>query len=93
MAPLPARPLAEEGRHMARGFESKSVADQQAEAENRRTSRAAPVAERVMGPRRRGLELARADALHRMEQSTDERYRAMLRKAVEDLDAQIGALS
>jgi hypothetical protein len=78
---------------MARGFESKSVADQQAEAENRRASRPAPVAERVMGPRRRGLELARADALHRIEQSTDERYRAMLRKAVADLDAQIGALS
>jgi hypothetical protein len=93
MAPFPARPLDTEGKHMARGFESKSVADQQAEAENRRTSRPAPVPERVMGPRRRGLELARADALHRIEQSTDERYRAMLRKAVADLDAQIGALS
>ena len=78
---------------MARGFESKSVADQQAEAENRRTPRAAPVRDPATGPRRRGLELARADALHRIEQSTDERYRAMLRKAVADLDAQIGELS
>jgi hypothetical protein len=76
---------------MARGFESKSVADQQADAENRRAARP-PVGADPIGPRRRGLELARADALHRIEQSTDERYRAMLRKALADLDAQLAAL-
>jgi hypothetical protein len=76
---------------MARGFESKAVADQQADAENRRAARP-PVGVDPMGPRRRGLELARADALHRIEQSTDERYRAMLRKAVADLDVQLSAL-
>ena len=76
---------------MARGFESKAVADQQADAENRRAARP-PVGSDPIGPRRRGLELARADALHRIEQSTDERYRAMLRTAVADLEAQLGAL-
>jgi hypothetical protein len=76
---------------MARGFESKAVADQQAEAENRRAARPA-VGDDPVGPRRRGLELARADALHRIEQSTDERYRAMLRRALADLDAQLSAL-
>lgn len=78
---------------MARGFESKSVADQQAEAENRRARRPVEAADPAIAPRRRGLELARADALHRIEQSTDERYRAMLRKAIVDLEAQISALS
>lgn len=78
---------------MARGFESKSVADQQAEAENRRGRKAAPGADASVAPQRRGLELARADALHRIEQATDERYRAMLEKAVADLDAQIRALT
>jgi hypothetical protein len=77
---------------MARGFESKAVADQQAEAENRRARRPVEGVDPAVAPRRRGLELARADALHRIEQSTDERYRAMLRKAVADLDAQLGAL-
>lgn len=77
---------------MARGFESKSVADQQAEAENRRTRRPADAVDPATAPRRRGLELARADALHRIEGTTDERYRAMLQKAVADLDAQLSAL-
>jgi hypothetical protein len=77
---------------MARGFESKSVADQQAEAENQRVPRRASGGQPAVAPRRRGLELARADALHRIEQSTDERYRAMLRKAVADLDVQLSAL-
>lgn len=79
---------------MARGFESKSVADQQAaaEAESRRSpqSDASPDAASVL--RRRRLELARADAQHRLEQASDERYRAMLENAVADLDKQIGEL-
>lgn len=81
---------------MARGFESKSVADQQAEAEERREAEGLREARRnppQMPPaealRRRGLELARADALHRLEQTHDERYRAMLQKALADLDQQM----
>ncbi len=76
---------------MARGFESKSVADQQADAEDRRTRRDAP-ADPAASLRRRRLELARADAKHRLDQTTDDRYRAMLEKAVADLDKQISEL-
>jgi hypothetical protein len=78
---------------MARGFESKSVADQQAEAEDRRAPREAAPRDPAMAPRRRRLELARADAMHRLEQATDQRYRAMLETAVADLDRQIGEMS
>ena len=78
---------------MARGFESKSVADQQAEAEDRRQPRGAAPSDPATALRRRRLELARADAMHRLDQATDERYRAMLDTAVADLDKQIGELT
>ena len=74
---------------MARGFESKSVADQQAEAEDRRRPRADAPPDPATAGRRRSLELARADVMHRLDQATDERYRAMLENAVADLDKQI----
>lgn len=77
---------------MARGFESKSVADQQAEAENRRSRRNDAPTDPVTALRRRRLELARADAQHRLDQASDERYRTMLTKAVADLDKQIDDL-
>jgi putative hemolysin len=78
---------------MARGFESKSVADQQADAENRAARRPDAVPpDAATALRRRRLELARADARHRLEQATDQRYRAMLEKAVADLDKQIGEI-
>ena len=78
---------------MARGFESKSVADQQAEAEDRRKPRGAVPSDPATALRRRRLELALADAKHRLDQATDQRYRAMLEKAVADLDKQIGEMS
>jgi hypothetical protein len=77
---------------MARGFESKSVADQQADAEDRGTTRGDAPADPASALRRRRLELARADAQHRLDEATDDRYRAMLEKAVADLDRQIGEL-
>jgi hypothetical protein len=79
---------------MARGFESKAVADQQAEAEaeDRRLSRRADDVDPTIAARRRILELARADAGHKLEQAKDERYRTMMQRAVADLDKQIGAL-
>jgi hypothetical protein len=77
---------------MARGFESKSVADQQAEAEDRRRPREDAPPDPATALRRRRLELARADARHRLEQATDQRYRTMLEKAVADLDKQIREL-
>jgi hypothetical protein len=80
---------------MARGFESKSVADQQANAEDRRSDRTGATgapSDAATALRRRRLELARADAQHRLDQTHDERYRTMLTKAVADLDKQIGEM-
>jgi hypothetical protein len=78
---------------MARGFESKAVADQQAEAEDRRSRREASApADPATQLQRRRLELARADTQHRLDQASDERYRAMLKSALADLDGQISAL-
>lgn len=79
---------------MARGFESKSVEDQQAEAENRRGRRrdeSTPDPAVVL--ERRSLQLARADAQHRLDQASDERYRTMLQKALADLDARLAKLA
>jgi hypothetical protein len=75
---------------MARGFDSKSVADQQDELQRRREgtpSRNAPVS-----TKRRQLELARLDVVHRLETSTDERYRASLQQALAALDEQLQGL-
>ena len=79
---------------MARGFESKSVADQQAaaEAESRRSTRSDASPDPASVLLRRRLELARADAQHRLERASDERYRAMLTNAVAHLDKQLGEL-
>jgi len=68
---------------MARGFESKSVADQQEAAMNPR-----PGGEKG-DPKRRSLELARADILHRLENATGEAHRQMLQRALTDLDQKL----
>jgi hypothetical protein len=80
---------------MARGFESKSVADQQAEAESRRARRRDDdsTPDPAVALERRGLQLARADAQHRLDQATDERYRTMLQTAIADLDARLAKLA
>jgi hypothetical protein len=69
---------------MARGFESKSVADQQEAAQNQR-----PGNDRRLDPRRRSLELARADVSHRLEGATSGPHREMLERALADLDARL----
>jgi hypothetical protein len=68
---------------MARGFDSKSVADQQDELERRRENR--PVVVVGDSPRRRTLELARLDLLRRME-AAPESHRASLQAALAALD-------
>jgi len=71
---------------MARGFDSKSVADQQEEKERAR-DRERP-AEDAPSPRRRSLELARADLLRRMA-AAPESGKDALRAALADLDKMI----
>ena len=73
---------------MARGFESKSVADQQEEAMNPR-----PVGDKSTDPQRRRLELARTDIAHRLEGATSVAHREMLQRALDDLDERLRRLA
>jgi hypothetical protein len=72
---------------MARGFESKSVADQQESAMNPR-----PVGEKGTDPQRRSLELARTDVARRLEAATSSAHREMLQRALSDLDDRLRRL-
>jgi hypothetical protein len=79
---------------MARGWESKSVEAQQLEAE----SRPAPDDEEssevdpALASRRRKLELARFDFLHRLDAAHAENHREMLRRALAAVDEEIAKL-
>ena len=71
---------------MARGFESKSVADQQEQA-------AAPQKEQEPTPvHLRRLELSRADVQRRLETATAEAHKEILRRALEALDEELASL-
>ncbi|HVR71815.1 MAG TPA: hypothetical protein VMT87_13320 [Vicinamibacteria bacterium] len=72
---------------MARGFDSKSVADQQEAALNKRPPRTEP----PVDPRRRKLELARADLRHRLDGARGP-YAEMLRRSLAALDEELGRL-
>jgi hypothetical protein len=77
---------------MARGFESKSVADQQESA----LASTHPARERNQDPlvqqRRRGLELGRADVLRQMETARAEGHRQVLKKALDAIDKELKRL-
>jgi len=73
---------------MARGFESKSVADQQEAAMNPR-----PAGDKGTDPRRRSLELARTDVARRLEGATSGGHREMLQRALADLDERLRLLA
>jgi hypothetical protein len=77
---------------MARGFESKSVADQQESAAARVTRRAAPAIDPVLAARRRRLELARADVERPLAVVSVPAHRQMLERALQALDDDIAAL-
>ena len=68
---------------MARGFESKSVADQQ---EARQAGK--PLPANVVPPDRKRLELARADVEQRLRKATSGPHREMLQMALRALDEQ-----
>ena len=77
---------------MARGFESKSVADQQDSAQT--PARRVPVeTDPARAIRRRRLELSRADVVRRLENAKAEGHREMLRRALAALDKDIASLS
>jgi hypothetical protein len=80
---------------MARGWESKAVEDQIGAAEAERAARARPQlspADVERETRREGLLLARARIERDLETVRDERYRTMLARALEHVDAELAGL-
>lgn len=76
---------------MARGFESKDVEFQQAEAERNKTLRRALTAdERAALARRRTIELALARAKADLTQAHSDAHKHMLTEAIKALEAQLG---
>jgi hypothetical protein len=78
---------------MARGFESKAVADQQESAQERRQRRTPPEAadaKRVV--RVRQLELARVDVERRLAEAASPAHRQMLELALRALQEDLRAL-
>jgi hypothetical protein len=76
---------------MARGFDSKSVTDQQ-EAADMPVRGVAADADPAVLVRRRRLELSRADVLRQLESSRAEGHREMLKRALAALDRDLSAL-
>jgi len=76
---------------MARGFESKDVEFQQAEAERRPSVRKTLTAtERDEASRRRSLELAMARTRSDLATATSAAHRRMLEQAIAELERQLG---
>ena len=78
---------------MARGFESKSVEQQQEEARRDYTPQSTLTAEQIEGRRKRdGLILSRKNIEARLAVATVPAHREMLEKAMADLNRQIAEL-
>jgi len=79
---------------MARGWESKSVEQQQEEATSEPSQKTKPLTPEQVGRSRRlaTLELSRKRILHQLEAATHPRHRQMLKAALSDLDAQIAGV-
>jgi hypothetical protein len=77
---------------MARGWDSKAIEDQQAAAEAEKQNRSKPqltADERERRARREGLLLARTKLVNDLALAADQRYRAMLERAIADLDREL----
>lgn len=85
---------ADYNRSMARGWESKAVEEQQAEAAETHVSAHPPLspAEKVKLHKRDGLLLDRRRVLQQLEGASSERYRTMLEQALAALDRKIADL-
>ena len=77
---------------MARGFDSKSVADQQ-EAKDWVRVQTGPKGDPGVIARRRRLELSRADILRQLESVRVEAHRKMLERALAALDQQLAEMA
>jgi hypothetical protein len=75
---------------MARGWESKSVEQQQEEASSNDAKGPRLTQEQIAEQRQRcGLELSRKRIEQQLETATNPRHRQMLEAALKDLDAQL----
>jgi len=75
---------------MARGFESKSVEEQQAEAKRESAPGSRLTPEQMEGRRKRdGLLLSRKSVQGQLNTATNSKHREMLERALADLDRQI----
>jgi len=77
---------------MARGFESKAVADQQDAAQAEPSSREAELRDPARIARLKQLQLSRADVQNRLERAQAPPHREVLLRALAALDAEIAAL-
>lgn len=79
---------------MARGWESKSVEEQQAEFSSTRPKSARPLSneELVRSQQRQNVILSRQHVKQQLEAARNPRHRKMLENALADLDAQLAQL-
>jgi hypothetical protein len=77
---------------VARGWESKSVADQQEESQRDSTDKRGNPEDVALAQRRRSLELSILHVKHQLEASTHPNHRAMLERALSDLNADLAKL-
>lgn len=81
---------------MARGWESKSVEDQQRSAEDAKTGRAKPAitpAERERQARRDGLLLSRARVVRDLAAVRSDQHRALLERTLAHLDRELNGIA
>jgi hypothetical protein len=78
---------------MARGFESKSVADQQEAAQGAGSPSQGDLGDAARALKRRRLELSRADVLRQMKAARAEGHREMLKRALAALDKELRSVS
>jgi hypothetical protein len=76
---------------MARGWESKSVEQQQEDAAHDKEKKKAPMSEEQIAEekRREGIELSRQHILQQLQVACNPRHRAMLERALADLNADL----
>jgi len=77
---------------MARGFESKSVADQQESAQATRAPRSLDPRDPALLQKKRRLELARVDVLRQLASARAAGHRAILERALTALDRELARL-
>ena len=80
---------------MARGWESKAVEQQQAEATSTPSTRKRPLSSEEAAKQRQkhGLTLSRQHVVQQLQTATNPAHRQMLEKALADLEAQISKLA